>query len=773
MSMKWAFAHHWCVVIGMALAIADAKEPLDFADPMIGTSNSRWMLGPYVSVPFGMVQLGPDNQAGGWMSGYESSIHSISGFSHLHAWTMAGLRMMPLTTDLTLRQPSPSAPFLGGHASYHSRFLKETEVARPGYYSVHLFDADTKVELTATTHCGYQRYTFPESDKARVIIALEFPAEYNMSVREGHIRRVSETELEGVAHCTSGGWFGSNSPGWNDYKLHFVIQFDKQMATFQGWQDAKLVEATSREIHGAGNMGCVVGFHTTKGEAVQIRSALSLVDLDGARRNLAAELEPHGWSFERVAQTTRDQWQDKFQRVQVEGGSDRDRVRFHTALFRSFARQTWSDVDGRYVDPLERVQQLPPGTAMYGGDSFWNTYWNLNGLWTLLTPRIANNWVVTQLELFDKTGWTSVGPTGLEMSGIMNVTHEVALMVAAWQKGVRHHYDAESLYRAVRNVATRPGGALACGGSAGNRLLDEYARLGYVPYDHGSASWTMDYAYTDYCVAQLAKALGKDDDYETFIARSRSWQNLYDPQRHFAVPRHSDGSWLPDYDPFSGSGWIEGNGWQYTFYTPHDVDHLVSLMGAERFNERLIEGFEASRRHRFAAHVFDRNQKQAFHYYINHGNQANMQAAWLFNHSGKPWLTQRYVREIMEQYYGDTPFRGWEGDEDEGQMSAWFVMSALGLFEMDGGVGTRPRIAIGSPLFQKATIQLDPDYYSGGTFVIEAPGNSPQNIYIQSAILNGEPLDLPWIYFDQITSGGKLVLSMGPQPNQQWGVAQD
>jgi predicted alpha-1,2-mannosidase len=759
------------VLAGLLPAIdAWAREPVDLADPLIGTSNSRWMLGPFASAPFGMVQLGPDNQGGGWMAGYDASIASIAGFSHIHAWTMAGLRMMPATADFTLRQPRPDLPFVGGGAAYHSRILKETEVARPGYYGVHLFDADTKVEITATTRCGFQRYTFPESNDARILIALQFPAEYNFVVRDGHIRKVGSTELEGVAHSTSGGWFGSANPGWNDYSLHFVIQFDKPMESFQGWQDGQLVPGTESGIRGKGEVGGLVRFRTSAGEAVQIRSALSLVDLDGARRNLAAELEPHGWDFGRVAAATKARWQDKLGRVQVQGGTGRDRVRFYTALFRSFARQTWNDVDGRYVDPQERVQQLPPGTAIYGGDSFWNTYWNLNGLWTLLTPRIANNWVVTQLELFDKTGWTSVGPTGIEMSGIMDVTHEVALMVAAWQKGIRNHYDAEHLYRAVKNTVTRQGEKLPSGGHAGNRHLDIYERLGYVPYDMGAACWTMDYAYTDFCVAQLAKALGKEDEHHKFIARSRNWANLYHPGKHFAVPRHSDGSWLPGYDPMSGRSWIEGNGWQYTFYTPHDVDHLVTLMGRERFNGRLVDGFEKSRRHRFAAHAFDRGQNASFEYFINHGNQPNMQAAWLFNHTGKPWLTQRYTREIMEHFYGDTPYRGWEGDEDEGQMSAWFVMSALGLFEMDGGVTPRPRVSIGSPLFGRAEIRLDPDYYPGGSFVIEAPGNGPDNVYIQSATLNGEPLDQPWIFFDQITKGGKLVLTMGPQPDKQWGI---
>ena len=747
-----------------------AKDPADYADPMIGTSNSRWMLGPYACVPMGMVQLGPDNQAKGWMGGYEASINSVAGFSHIHAWTMAGLRIMPATTDLVLTGGTPDSPFVGANAGYHSRFNKDTERASPGYYRVHLFDHNVTAEMTATTRCGFQKYTFGPASDARVMISLQFPAEYNFEVQEGSLRKISDTEITGYAKTKSGGWYTTGDPGWNEYTLHFIIQFDRPFTSFNGWR-GKGPEKNLTEINGRGDMGAFVTFDATQGTTVQIRTALSLVDAEGARKNLQAELVPFGWDFSKVAAAARKSWNDLFNKVKVEGGSERDQVKFYTNLYRTYcAKQTWSDVDGRYTDPQERIQQLPAGAAIYGGDAFWNTFWNQNGVWSLLSPEIMNNWVVTELELYKHNGWTSGGPTGVEYSGIMDTSHETALMVAAYQKGIRN-YDPELLYQAVKNTVTQPGQRLPYSLKAGNQKLAVYREKGYVPYDQGKTCWTMDYAYDDFCVAQLAKSLGREADYQELLARSRNWKNIFHPELKYAVPRHSNGEWIKDFNPFSGRSWVEGNSWQYTFYVPHDVSHLVSLMGRDEFNQRLENGFEKARPHRFAAHVFDREQNEAFEFYVNQGNEPNMQAAYLFNYSGKPWLTQKYVREIMEVYYGDTPYRAWEGDEDEGQMGAWFVMSALGLFEMNGGVTPRPTIDIGSPLFKRATIQLDSVYHSGREFVIEAKNQSPANVYVQEARLNGVRLSGPWIYFDAITRGGKLELVMGPKPNRAWGSA--
>lgn len=493
-------------------------------------------------------------------------------------------------------------------------------------------------------------------------------------------------------------------------------------------------------------MGGIVTFTTKAGETVLVQTGLSLVGKGGARRNLEAELGPFGWDFDGVRAAARERWNDN--------------------LYRSYcAKQTWNDVDDRYVDPREQIRRLPPGRSLYGGDAFWNTFWNLNGLWSIVSPDILDNWVVTQLELFDSTGWTSNGPTGVEMTGIMEVSPETALIVGAFQKGIRD-YDVARAYEAVRHTVTEQGRRLSpYSGLAGNERLDVYREKGYVPLDVDRVSRTLDYAFDDYCVAQMAKALGHEDDYRRLLERSGSWKNLFHPDLKFVVPRDSAGRWMEGFDPFSRRHFIEGNSWQYSWYVPHDVPGLLGRMGRDLFNRRLEEGFERSARHRYAAHAFDRAQTESLEYSVNHGNEANMQAAFLFNHSGKPWLTQKYSRAILDSYYGSTPYHGWEGDEDEGQMGAWFVMSALGFFEMDGGTSVVPMVDLSAPLFERIVIRLDPRFHPGRTLVIEARGNSAENVNIQSARLNGRPVTAPRIRFADIAAGGTLVYEMGPRPN--------
>lgn len=732
------------------------KEPVDYVDVFLGTSNSRWMLGPYAGVPFGMVQLGPDNQGNVWMGGYEYSNSHISAFSHLHAWTMSGLAIMPASQDLTIKDSPVDAAFRGAGATYHSRIEKHTEKAHPGYYSAYLFDAGAKAELTATSRCGFHRYTYEKLEDTRILIDLAFPAEYETELIDGLIRRVDDTTIEG--HATAHTYYG-------DYTLYFVIQLNKPFKSFNGWSAGQGIKTNLSEISGSGDVGAYIDFETQEGEQILLKTGLSLVDLAGAANNLQAELGAYGWDFDAVAEEARNQWNDLLGKIQVEGASEEDKTKFYTNLYRCYSqKQTWSDVDGRYVDPAERIQQLPPGRVMYGGDAFWNSYWNLNSVWSLLTPDIMNNWVLTQLELFDKTGWTNNGPTGLEHTGVMEVTHEVALMVSAYLKNIRN-YDPALLYRALRNTVRKQGGRQPLSGLAGMDRLDIYNDLGYVPYDVDRTDRTLNYAFSDYCFAQLAKVFGNEDDYTFHLRRSGNWKNLFHPELKFIVPRDSEGNWKEDYHPFSGDTFSEGNSWQYSWYVPHDIPGLVDLLGKDFFNARLEEGFRLAEDKNFAAHAFDRSRKTIHYYYVNHGNQANMQAAFLFNYADKPWLTQKYSRAILDNYYGSTPYHGWEGDEDEGQMGGWFVMSALGLFEMNGGTSPDLPVELTSPLFEKMTISLDTSYYEGKTFVIEAINNSKENIYIQSVSLNGKPLDQPRISFRDIVKGGSLTFEMGSQPS--------
>ena len=731
------------------------KDPVDYVDVFIGTSNSRWMLGPYACVPFGMVQPGPDNQGDVWMGGYDYAISSVSYFSHLHGWTMAGLAVMPASQDLTVYDSPVDGAFRGAGAPYHSRIEKATEKAYPGYYSVYLYDARAQAELTATTHCAFHRYTFEELEDARIIIDLAFPAEYSFRVSDAQITRVDEKTIEG---------FATSHTHYGDYKLNFVIKVNKPFKSFNGWSSSQGIRRGIEQIRDSLDIGAFITFDTKKGEQIMLKTGLSLVDIKGARKNLEKELGDAGWDFDKVVLDAKRTWNDLLGKIEVEGGTETDKVKFYTNLYRCYAqKQTWTDVDGRYTDPMERIQQLPAGEVMYGGDAFWNTYWNLNGLWSLITPDITNNWVKTELELFDKTGWTNNGPTGIEHTGVMEVTHEVALMVGAYMRGIRN-YDTVKLYQAVRNTASKQGGRQPLSGLAGNEWLDIYDKLGYVPFDVNRTDRGLNYGFTDFCFAQLAKEFGNEDDYMFFIKRSENWKNVFHPDLKFIVPRDSKGKWKEDFNPFSGASFTEGNSWQYSWYVPHDVPGLVDLLGKDLFNSRLEEGFIKSVNKNFTAHAFDRTQKTIHEYYINHGNQANMQAAYLFNYSGKPWFTQKYSRAILDKFYGSTPYHGWEGDEDEGQMGAWFVMSSMGLFEMNGCTSPDLKVDLSSPLFDKVTIHLDNNYYPGKKFIITTKNNSPENVYIQSARLNGKLLEGMSISFKDIVIGGELLYEMGDHP---------
>ncbi|MBQ3204017.1 MAG: GH92 family glycosyl hydrolase [Alistipes sp.] len=750
------------IISPLTVIAKERKSAVDYVDMFIGTSNSRWMLGPYAQVPFGMVQLGPDNQGNVWMGGYEYAIGSISGFSHIHAWTMGGLMIMPTTADLALGNNSVDSPYKGANSGYHSRIVKESEKASPGYYSAYLYDHEVLAELTATTRCGVHRYTFPERRESRVLIDLLFPTEwdYGFSIKDAKITKVSDTELEGYAACNSGNW--SN---WNDYKLHFVIRFSEPFHTLNGWNEGR-EQQNITEISGKNDIGVYALYTTEEGKQITVCTALSLVSIEQARLNMEAELAPLGYDFDRVHKQTRQKWSDLLSKIEVKGGSEEDKTKFYTNLYRSYAgKQTWSDVNGKYVDACENMQQLTSG-EMYGGDAFWNSFWNLNGLWSIITPRYMDNWVTTQLELYKHNGWTCKGPAGLEYSGIMEGSHETALMVAAYQKGIRD--DGEAIYEAVRKNVTHTGIYHPCRGWTGNPQLDRYIEYGYMPTEDGVVSKTLDYAYDDWCVGQLALAIGKKEEGEAFIKRSMNYRNVFHPELKYVVRRNRNGEWDKNFDLFSNQGFIEGNSWQYSWYVPHDIKGLIELIGVELFNERLEEGFAKSEKHRFAAHVFDRTMGQSAEFYINHGNEVNMCTPFLFNYSGKPWLAQKWSRAILDSYYGSTPFHGWEGDEDEGQMAAWYVMSAMGLFEMNGGVGANPELDITSPLFREITIHLDGDYYSGKTFTIKAKGNSDENIYIQRMTLNGEAWHSTRIPFEAIVAGGELTLWMGSEPRYDY-----
>jgi len=736
---------------------AREREPVDYVDCLLGTSTSRWMLYPGPSMPFSMVKLSPDNQRHSWKAGYEYTIENIAGFSHIHSWTMGGLLTMPITGDLQT-VPGPEGD---PDAGYRSRFRHENEVARVGYYAVTLDDSGIRAELTSTTRAGFQRYTFPRAERAWILFDLLTPTEYNYDVLEARITRVSDTEIEGFSQQRGGSW-----AKWNDYTVHFVARVNRPFQAFGGWVGDTIIRG-AKEIKGKGDVGAFLRYSTSGGEKILLQTGISLVSIDQARLNLEREMGPFGWDFDGVRKSARETWSKLLGAIEVEGGTETDRVKFYTNMYRSYCSRTiWSDVNGKYRDMYEKVQQLEdPESPVYGCDAFWNTFWNLNQLWTLVHPDLASKWVRSLLEISDRGGWLPKGPTGIEYSSIMVASHEIALIVSAYQKGIRN-FDAEKAYRAMKFIQMNPGRPHPGGGHVGNRQLKSYMELGYVPVEKGPVSNTLEYAYDDWCVAQMAKALGKEEDYKYFQKRSRNYRNVFDPSVGYMRQKHQDGKWVKEFSPFSGKGFVEGNSWQFTWFVPQDVKGLIELLGREEFNRRLDKGLADSARSNFNA-TGDRFDQ----FPVNHGNQPNMQSSWLFNYSGKPWLTQKWTREILDLYYGTGPIDGWPGDEDQGQMGAWYVMSAMGLFEMDGGAAVKPIYEISGPLFEKITIHLDKRYYGGETFVIQARNTSRENRYIRSAVLNGKPLEKPWFYHSELATGGTLILEMGPEPNTSWGSA--
>jgi len=735
------------------------KEPVDYVDLFLGTSSSRWMLYPGPSMPFGMVKLSPDN-SDQWAfdAGYEYTIGSISGFGHVHSWAMGSFLTMPVTGPLKIEAGRNEDPDSG----YRSRFSHERESASPGYYAVFLEDYDIQAELTATTRTGFQRYTFPGVDQGRVLFDLQIPEEMTTRILNASVEKVSDQEIAGFVKRIS---------GWNEYTLFFVARFNRNFDSMGGWKGDDILENIDRiSVEEDKDIGAFVTFALQDDQVVLLKTGISYVSVEQARLNMDTETEPFGWDFDAVRLFARNTWNDLLKKIEVEGGRETDKIKFYTNLYRSYnARTIFSDVNGKYTDMCETIQQLEdPDSPVYGCDAFWNTFWNLNQLWSLITPDIMNKWVKSLLEIYDRGGWLAKGPGGIEYSSIMVASHEIPLIVGAYQKGIRN-FDVEKAYKAIKEIQTTPGQAHPCGGWVGNHNLKSYLSMGYVPAEEGPVSNTLEYAYDDWCAAQMASALNHTDDYKYFMTRAQYYKNVYDLQSGYVRPKYRGGPWLQDFVPvvkavgkednFGGKDYVEGNAWQFTWFVPHDVPGLINLMGIDEFNDRLEKGFEDSRPN-FVSQ------------FVNHSNQPNMQPAYLFNYSGKPWLTQKWVREILDNYYGLGPVDGYPGDEDQGQMGAWYVMNAIGLFQMDGGASVKPYYDIGSPLFEKITIQLDNSYYPGSQFIIEAKNVSDENRYIQSATLNGKPLNTCWFFHEDLVRGGSLVLEMGAEPNKNWGSAE-
>jgi len=738
--------------------------PADYVNTMMGAGHSRWMIAPGPWMPFSMVKISPDNQNRGWQAGYDPTFESIGTFSHIHEWTMAGLGTFPVTGPLMTRIGDQSDPDSG----YRSRIDKHTEEAPLGYYKVNLTDYNITAELTATTRASFQRYTYHDADTGRVMIDMTIPAEYRYQVEALDIKQVSANRIEGYSKQLSRGVWSKDAD--QEYVVHFVMEFDQPIIRVGNWLNGNVGtqgELSATDVEAA---GMYVEFDTRKSPTVQLRTGISYVSIANAAANLEAEIaKPSGWDFDAVRQHHRDAWNDLLGRVSVASNDRREKMRFYTNMYRSLAsRNIFSDVDGRWRDADERIRQFSnPDDVALGCDAFWNTFWNLNQFWNLVTPEWSSRWVRSQLAMYDAGGWLAKGPAGMEYIPVMVAEHEIPLMVGAYQMGIRD-FDIEKAFEAVYKMQTTPAERVG-GGLAGNRDLETYLKHRYVPHDEGRFSNSLEYSYDDWTVSQFAKSLGKAMEYRQFKERGQWWRNAIDTATGYARMKDAAGNWLPDFDPFkSGANrhYVEGNAWQLTFFVPQDIPGLAALIGRDTFVNRLQWGFEESYKWRFNG-----PNDQYWDYPVVQGNQQSMHFAFLFNWVGKPWLTQHWSRAIVDRYYGYGVSNAYLGDEDQGQMSAWFVMSALGLFQVDGGVRKDPIYEIGSPIFERVDIDLGERFGRGKRFTITATNTSRKNRYVQQARLNGKPLENCWFQASELLQGGTLELVMGPEPNTDWGTA--
>lgn len=752
-------------------------RPVDLVYPHIDSANSRWLFFSSACRPFGMVNLSPDMVINGtWGAGYKYHVDTIRCFSHIHGWQLSGIPVLPVTGDFK------------GHLGpdvYGSRYSHERETVRPGYHSVVLDDYGIRAELTSTTRVGMHRYTFPAAAQSHIL--FDFATTLGPSGTDfGSVRKVSDTELEGYAIM------GSTIRRPKPVMVFFVARFDKPFESFSGWRDGK-PEITDGLIEGKGT-GAYVSFPTSENEVRQMKVAISYVSSEQARLNMDTEL-PH-WDFERIVQESTDDWNEWLGRIEIEGGTEEEQRRFYTDLWKALqGRRIISDADGKYCDMTgaeRRIGQIPldengkPRFNHHNSDSFWGAQWSLNTLWHLVYPEVTESFVNSMLMMYNDGGLIPRGPSGGNYTFVMTGASSTPFIVSAYLKGIRG-FDAEKAYEGMRKNHF-PGGLMSKAGYEYQTFMgggiEHYIEKGYVPhplsakrygFHQDGAGQTLEYAYQDWALAQLAKKLRKEEDYEMFMKRSQNYKNLWNAEKGWMWIKDLDGNWK---EPFNildyGNGWVEGNGAQYTWWVPHDVKGLAGLMGGDSaFVEKLNQSFELAQKHDFVSgrsHSVE-TLKENREVYINYGNQPCMQTAFLFNHAGAPWLTQFWTRQVIDKVYsGLSPDFGYSGDEDQGLMGSLAVLMKMGIFSVNGGTALEPYYEIASPIFDRITIHLNPQYYPGEKFTIETVNNGPANYFIKSAELNGKMLDTPFISHEEVVNGAKLKLKMGSEPNNNWGT---
>lgn len=725
------------ILVVAACSIGKRDTLVSYVDPFIGTGGHGHTF-PGAQVPFGMVQASPDTRLTGWdgCSGYHHSDSVVYGFSHTHlsgtgCSDYGDILLMPTVGAARLSPGTPEDPASG----YCSPFDRASESASPGYYAVRLAEGPIGVELTATKRAAMHRYRFPASDSANVIVDLAHRDE----VIESYVKVSGEAEISGYRRSRA--WAA-------DQHVYFVARFSKPFAAAGIAVDDTLrpglQEAFGRDVR------CFARFATKADEAILVKVGISAVDIDGARKNLDAELPR--WDFDAVRRAAEASWNGELGKIRVRGGTRDERIAFYTALYHAMlAPNLFMDVDGRYRGRDLAIHEAKDFTN-YTVFSLWDTYRAEHPLFTIIEPERTVDFIKTFLVQYEQGGalpvWELAGNETMCMIGY----HAVPVIVDAYAKGIRGFDEAKALEAMIHSADL-------------DRLgLRWYRELGYIPGDREgeSVSKTLEYAYDDWCIARFARSVGDTATWRRFARRAQSYRNLYDPATGFMRAR-VNGAFAEPFDPREVTvHYTEANAWQYTFAVQHDVPGLVDLMGGpDRFAARLDSLFAADPRTTGREQV---DISGLIGQYA-HGNEPSHHMAYLYSFARRPWRTQERAREIMRTLYRTGP-EGLCGNEDCGQMSAWYVLSALGFYPVTPG---QELYVIGSPIFREASI----DVGGGKRFVVRAKRNSPRNVYIQSARLNGAPWTKTYLDHAAIAAGGEIEFVMGPRPNTAWGSSDE
>lgn len=699
-------------IIALFTACSQAPQsPIDSVDPFIGTGFHGHTY-PGATAPYGAVQLSPDTRKGNWdaCSGYHYSDSTLMGFSHTH---LSGTGCIDLG-DILFR-PSLQTPLAFSHSD---------EKASPGYYSVNLKEAGVLAELTTTPHVGIHRYTYKKETEATLVVDMDHLLD-NEYMYEGWVKRTGDNELTGMRRTR----------GWVDNQyVFFVAQFSQPFSSME--------QPSERQA--------VLTFDTTTGKPIVCKVGVSIVNEENARLNLEQETDSYGFDFDAIHQATRSDWEKELDVITVEGGTEAERTNFYTALYHSkIIPNIASDVNGQYRRHDMSVATIPAGRRQFSTFSTWDTFRAWHPMMTLLDTTLVNDMVQSLLDMYDASGELPLWPLSAGETGTMIGYHSTSIIADAYLKGIRG-YDAEHALEAMKISAEK-----------NKKGADYYIKEGFIPTNikKESVSCLLEFAYDDWCIAQMAKALGHMDDYGTFIKRSQNFINVFDGSTRFFRGKRQDGNWETPFDPFAiGRSYTEATAWQYRFFTPHDVYGLTQLFGGrEAFIADLDSLFMVT-----SEVVGDLVDVTGLVGQYAHGNEPSHHMAYLYSYVGQPWKTQEWTRRLLDEMYQPTP-EGIIGNEDCGQMSAWYLLSSLGFYSVCPGSN---QFILTTPLFDKATVKL------GNGKILTITANQPEkNKYITSVSLNGEEIKHCYITYDQLMQGGTLDFTLSATPDKRWGTA--